>query len=132
MHADNGNRPSVMRSTSPWRRRCSATRPSSSWARRSLVTTAHTRYVVVVSTLWPFLGICEKPTDISRKVTKGLLDKFGEDRVIDVSVHTLLASISIAYCPSRPPSPRLALPVSLSAPVLLASAPFASSVSYFG
>jgi pyruvate dehydrogenase E1 component beta subunit len=57
------------------------------------------------------------------KVTKGLLDKFGEDRVIDVCRPAYSAN-------NRPPSPSRALRVSRSAPRSLASAPCASSVSF--
>lgn len=60
------------------------------------------------------------------KVTKGLLDKFGEDRVIDVR-----AAVS-AETDNRPPSLSRALPASPLAPPSPASARCASSVSFFG
>ena len=51
------------------------------WARRSLATMAHTRHVV------PFRRVVLSVSPSVRlQVTKGLLDKFGEKRVIDTPI----------------------------------------------
>lgn len=62
------------------------------------------------------------------KVTKGLLDKFGEDRVIDVS-QAIRLSCRLSLT-SRPPLPSRALPVWLLAPPSPVCALCASSVSH--
>lgn len=58
---------------------------SSLWARKSPSTTVPTRSVVIA--IVPLLG-SRQGTDatISLQVTKGLLDKFGEKRVIDTPI----------------------------------------------